>query len=139
MGAVDDARTLLQDAGIVDGATGWTSVKRFEHDDDGSQLVIIAEDGGPAPEFPASQGVGDSALGEPGVQCRVRGEPHAGSATASKAQEIIDELHGKRSVTVNGTTYYRIRSMTDEPVFAGYDDDRRPSHTVSFRFLRDQD
>lgn len=138
MGAVNDVRTHLQSAGLIDGATGWVSVKRFEHDDGGNQQVIITEDGGPTPEMKASQGIGDSALGDAGVQVRVRGEPHKASDTKSKAQEIIDELHGQRGLVISGTTYYRIRSLTREPVFAGYDDDRRPSHTASFRLLSDQ-
>lgn len=137
MSVLDDARTYLRDQDLIDGDTDWPSSKRFEHDEDGNQLVILGEDGGPAPEMAADSGIGDSALGDAGLQIRVRGNPHKGDSTKAKAQEIRDALHGLRNVTIGGTLYYRIRSMTKEPVLVGYDEDRRPSHSVSFRFLTD--
>ena len=137
MGAVADLQDLLQSESLVDGATGWVSKRRRETDEDEDQ-VILTEDGGGGPEMPADQGIGDEAQGDPAVQVRARGSTAWNAdATAATVQEIIDAIHGKLAVTVNGTRYHRIRAQTQEPVFAGYDDDGRPSHTASFLMLRD--
>lgn len=140
MGRVDDVQDHLQSESIVDGATGWPSVRRLEYeptDNDDDRLVIISEDGGTPPEIAAASGIGDSALGDGGVQVRVRGPKHDSDASRSKAQEILDELHGQLGATIGSTTYHRVRAQTDEPVFAGWDDDERPSHTISFLLLED--
>lgn len=137
---MDDVQDHLQSEGLVDGSSTWPSVRRQEVDDKGEsgRLVIIMEDGGPTPEIPASAGIGDSALGEPGVQVRVRGAPHESDEAEAQCQAIIDELHGKLNATIGSTLYHRIMAQTTEPVWAGYDeDDRRPNFTASFLMLRD--
>lgn len=137
MGVVDDVQAYLTAQGLVDGSTSWTSRRRWESDVDVDRLVILTEDGGPPPEIAETEGIGDSAEADVGVQVRVRGQPHQGDDAAEKAKAILDQLHGQRSVTMNGTTYLRVRAQTPVPVFAGWDDRNRPNFTTSFRLLRD--
>lgn len=136
MGAVEDVQDDLQAAGIVDGSTGWKSTRRAERDAGGNQQVIISEDGGPDPEMKTTEGIGSAAVVDEQVQVRVRGDPWDSDATLAKAEEIFDRLHGRLSETVGGTTYHRVRAQS-RPVLAGFDDDDRPSHTITFLMLRD--
>lgn len=137
MGAVSDVQTYLAAQSVVDGATGWTSVRRRMHDQ-ADKLVVISEDGGPPPDMPASSGVGSGALKDPGVQVIARGEPWDGDSSRSKAQDVYDALHGLRDTTLGATTYLRVRAMTSEPVFLGFDENGRPSHSIAFRLKTDQ-
>lgn len=135
MSAVDDVQSRLQAQGLVDGGD-WTSTRRRMHDN-AEKVVVISEDGGPTPEFPASQGLGSAAEEDVGVQIMVRGEPWDGDQSEARAEAIREDLHGLKGVSLNGTAYRRVRAMTGEPVFAGFDDQGRPTHTVAFRLLRD--
>jgi len=137
MGVVDDVQDRLQAQGIVDGATGWPSVRRREHDGS-DRLVRIIEDGGPSPEFPADSGLGDAAIEDPGVQVMVRGtKTDGGDAVVAKATEIKNDLHGLQAVTLNGTLYHRIRAMTPDPISIPEDGRGRPLATIAFRLMRD--
>lgn len=136
MSVVDDVQTRLASQSLVDGSTGWPSSRRMVHDET-DKLVVITEDGGPPPEIAAGTGIGDSARGDVGVHVLVRGEPGDGDASAAKAQAILDDLHSVRDTTIGATSYGRVRALTPEPVFAGYDEKHRPQHTVAFRMLRD--
>lgn len=138
MGVVADVQTHLEAQNLIGGATGWASFRRRVNDS-ADQQVVISEDGGPAPEFPAASGLGSAALADPGVQVFVRGSPWDGDSTQAKAEAIRDELHGLVDTTISGTRYIRIRAMTPEPVFLGFDDNGRPEHTISFRLMRDED
>lgn len=133
MGLVADVQTFLVAQGLVDGSTGWPSVRRFKHDDS-DQLVVITEDGGREPELPASSGIGDAALGDPAVHVMVRAGALDSDAAGAKAQAILDALHGHQG-SVGSTTPLRVQSRTAEPIFAGFDENNRPEFTTSFRFL----
>jgi hypothetical protein len=105
-----------------------------------NQLVVVTEDGGSEPEIsvPASPGgIGDSALHDIGVLVTVRAGPWDGDASAVKAQEIFDALHGQRSITLGSMPYMRVRARTPEPIFAGFDDNGKPRHTIAFMLLRE--
>lgn len=135
MGIVADVQTYLQAAGIVDDSSSepWPSVRRRVHDGS-DRLVIITEDGGFEPETPAPPGtLGDSALKEPAVQVRIRGEQWDSDAAQAKAQEVFDALHGLMRVEINGTYYMRIKAQTAQPLFIGFDEKGRPEFTISFR------
>lgn len=99
------------------------------------QLVVVTEDGGPLPEIPETEGMGDSAFGDIGVLLTVRAAQFDSDASETKAADIFDELHGKRDLTMGATTYLRVRARTPEPVFAGFDDQGRPQHTLAFMLL----
>lgn len=132
MGAVADVQTRLQNQNIVDGATGWTSYRRYFPDE--AKVVSISEDGGFAPEIGVSTGLGDTSFGDPGVQVMVRAsKAGGGDESFSKAEEIRSDLHGKRDIDIDGTTYLRIIALTSEPVHAGYDENGRSIHTIAFR------
>lgn len=133
MSLVSDLQTYLADQSLVDGGTGWTSVRRREHDGV-DQLVILTEDGGTAPEIGRAAGVGSGALHDAGVQIRCRGSEWDSDASEAKAQQIFDLLHGQTGITIGSTTYLRIAALTSRPVFVGFDDKGRPSHSISFRF-----
>lgn len=137
MGAVADVQTYLEDQSLIGSGTGWDSVRRFMHDQQ-DQIVVLSEDGGPAPEFPASSGLGSAAVSDVGVHLMIRGARRDGDASQSKAQAILDQLHGLVDQTISGTRYIRIRAMTPEPVFAGWDENERPTHTIAFRLMRDE-
>ena len=137
MGVVSDVQTYLESQNLIGGSTGWDSVRRRMHDNQ-DQVVAISEDGGPAPEQPASSGVGSAALGDPGVQVMVRGTRWNSDATYDKAEAIRADLHGQRDTTLDATTYYRVRSMTPEPIFLGFDENGRPMHSIAFRLMRDE-
>lgn len=133
MGAVSDVQTYLEAQDIIGGSTGWTSVRRRMHEA-ADKMVVLTEDGGAAPEIQAATGLGDAALKDPGVQIMVRAEEWDGDAALAKAQAIFDALHGL-SGTVGSGSYLRIKAMTSEPLFAGYDDRGRPIHTIAFRLM----
>lgn len=137
MSFVDDIQDHLQSQGLVDGATGWASVRNTMLDDKGDQLVMVAEDGGPAPEISTTDGIGDSALKDVGALLTVRAGPNSPDDSRSKAQAILDELHGQLGATIGSNAYLRVTALTGEPIAAGYDDKSRPLHTVAFRGLRD--
>ena len=137
MGIVADVQAYLQAETLVDGSTGWASVRRRVNDAMGDQLVILTEDGGFEPETPAPAGtLGDSALMEPAVQVRVRGKPWDGDSAEGKAQEIFDALHGLLRTEVGATYYVRVKAQTPGPVFMGFDAKGRPELTISFRAVR---
>lgn len=138
MGAVSDVQSHLSSQGLIDGATGWPSTRRRESDELGEgQQVILTEDGGPAPEQPASSGLGSEALSDPGVQVRCRGARGDGDASYDRCKQIRDDLHGRRDETLGSTYYFRVRAL-GEIAFAGFDDQGRPNHTIAFRLMRDQ-
>lgn len=99
--------------------------------------MVISEDGGPTPDLPSAQGVGSGAVEDAGVQVLVRSQPWDSDDSLAKAEAVRSDLHGERSLTLNGTRYLRVRAMTPDPVFAGFDDDGRPTHTIAFRLMRD--
>lgn len=139
MGAVDDVYTFLLDGGLAGGSTGWGLLRRRTMDAPATdQLVVVSEDGGPLPEIKEDVGIGDSALADAGVFVRVRGAAWDGDASLAKAQAVLDALHGLRSTEVGSKQYLRVRALTPEPVFAGFDDDGRPHHTVALRMLAAQ-
>jgi hypothetical protein len=102
-------------------------------------VVVVAEDGGAQPEQPATSGIGDSAMSDAGVLVTVRAAALDGDASFTKAQEILDLLHGQHGVQLvsGGTQYLRIGALS-EPIFAGFDDQQRPTHTVAFRLLAER-
>lgn len=137
MGIVTDVQDFLENESLIGGGTGWVSVQRLLHDDEGDRIVVISEDGGPLPEVPSAGGVGEAALADVGVHFMVRAGPEDSEASFDMAQAILDALHGTIHATLNGQEYIRGRALTGEPIFAGFDDRRRPTHTIAFRFLRD--
>ena len=132
MGAADDVQAYLAANSLVDGGTGWPSVLRRVHDET-AKLVIITEDGGPVPQIPRAQGIGDVAMGEPGVQIMVRGEPWKSQDTMDQGQAILDLLHGLAGETIGSTDYIGVYSQTPEPIFLGFDEKHRPRCTVNVR------
>jgi len=138
MSVVSDVYAYLEAQGLAGGSTGWTLVRRRLMDAPAEdQLVAVQEDGGLAPESAASAGIGDSAMQDIGVQVMVRAVPWDGDACAAKAQAIFAALHGQRDITLGSTLYYRVRALTPEPIFLGFDDRGRPRHTISFYCLTD--
>jgi hypothetical protein len=132
MGLVEDVQVYLAAQNLIDGATGWPSVRRRVFDGLGDRLVVITEDGGAQPELPADAGIGDAAFEDPAVQIRVRGEPWDSDASYDKARAIAGALHGLYNVPMNGTTYLRVGRQS--VVFNAFDDDKsRPNHTISIR------
>lgn len=136
MSAVNDVFTYLTAQGIAGGSTEWDLKRRRLMDAPATdQLVVLTEDGGRAPEIAETEGIGDSALQDVGVHVLVRAEAWDGDASAAKAQEVLDALHGRRDVQLDQTTYLRVRALTPEPVFLGFDEQGRPRHTVALRLL----
>lgn len=128
MSAEADAQTRAQNQGLVDGNTGWPSVRNFWHDDS-DQLVGFFADGGLAPEVRTGEE-------HPSVQVRVRGGGEAESdAALAKLRAIRDDLHGQIDVTIDGTDYVEIMAL-GEPAPLGPDENGRPEFTQSFRFER---
>lgn len=145
MGVVDDVTTYLTAQGLVGGNTGWPVVRRRMTDAPltvggavPDQLVVVAEDGGPAPELSATSGIGDSAIEDPAVLVTVRAAAWDGDGSRTKAAAILSALHGLRNVQLvaAGTKYLRLRAQTPEPIFTGYDETGRPIHTVSVMLMR---
>jgi len=130
--AVTDVQTFLQGQGLVDGSTDWPSIRRKMHDES-DRLVMIAEDGGPRPEMPASSGVGSAAVYMLGVLVTVRGLPDESDPAADQAEQIRRALHGERDVVIGSRTYIGAWAMTPHPVFAGWDENNRAIFTVAFR------
>ncbi|MFP3947153.1 MAG: minor capsid protein [Longimicrobiales bacterium] len=129
---VSDLQTYLAAQGIVDGDTDWVSTRHQPHDGQ-ARLVTIAVDGGPAPEVGTSQGLGSAAARNPGVQVRCRGRAGKGDEAEAKAREILDHLHGRTGVTMDGTRYWGIEAVTSDPIEVGADDNNRPEFSISFR------
>lgn len=139
MAAVDDVVNYLEAQGLAGGTTGWSLLRRRIMDEPAAdKLVVVGEDGGGVPEIKASAGLGSDALEDPAVMVTVRGEPLDSDASLAKADAILGALHGLRSVTLTsgGDIYLGIRAQASEPIFAGYDEKRRPIHTISFRLLK---
>lgn len=136
MSQVEDFQLYLQDRGIIDGSSGWPSVKRVVHDgtkaNPVNRLVILTEDGGFAPEVPSFTGIGDAAFEWPNVQVRVRGAKGEGVDAYAKMAEIKDALHGRRNETVGYTHYIRIKALSGI-LYIGIDDKERPEFTLSFQ------
>lgn len=138
MSLVDDVQDYLADASLVDGATGWASVRRRVNDQMGDQLVVLTEDGGLEPETPSESGIGSATFREPAVQVRVRAAAWDGDAAYAQSQAIYDLLHGARNVTMGSTFYHRVKAQTASPVFIGFDEQGRPEYTTSFRAVLGQ-
>ena len=140
MSAVDDVYAYLEDQGIAGGSTEWDLSRRREMDSPvADQLVVVSEDASQTePEMPASSGIGDSAEFDIGVHITVRGEAWDGDSSAAKALEIHTALHGLLDTEIGSTTYIRVKARTAEPVFIGFSDNGRPSHTVAFSLLANQ-
>lgn len=139
MSAVDDVFTFISAQAapaLVGGATGWDIIRRKMGDTPiKDQVVVVAEDGGPTPEIKTSAGIGQAAVQDPGVIVSVRAKQWDGDASRAKAAAILAILHGLRNTAIGSTTYYRVRALTPEPVFTGFDDSGRPRHTIAFRLL----
>lgn len=141
MSAVDDVYAYLGPSpgvALAGAGTAWDLQRRRITDaPEKDQVVVVSEDGGPPPGMKATAGVGDVALVDAGVHVSVRASQWDGDASKAKALAILTALHGQRNVQLvaSGVTYYRIRALTPEPVFAGFDVAGRPRHTVSFRLL----
>jgi hypothetical protein len=138
MSTLSDLSTYLIAQGIVGGSTEWAIKHRRTMDSPVTdQLVTLIEDGGPPPEISTATGIGDEAQHDIGVLVTIRGNAWKGDTNYTKAMEIFDELHGKRDITLVSKLYLRIRAMTPEPVFLGFDDQGRPRHTIAFLLLAD--
>jgi hypothetical protein len=135
---VNDVQSYLADVSLVDGSTGWPSVRRRVNDQMGDALVVITEDGGLEPETPSETGIGSATFREPAVQVRVRAGAWDGDAAYAQSQAIFDVLHGARNVTMGSTFYHRVKAQTASPVFIGYDEQGRPEFTTSFRAVLGQ-
>lgn len=138
MSRVDDVVAYLTAQTLAGGSTGWDLILRKMGDTPiKDQVVVVSEDGGPEPEIKTAAGIGSAAVGDGGVLITVRAKEWDGNTSKAKAVAILAALHGLRNVQLvgGGTTYYRIRALTPEPVFAGFDDTGRPRHTVGFRLL----
>lgn len=135
--AVDDVYAYLTTQALIGGASGWSGFARRLMDTP-DKVVVIQEDGGGLSEQSAASGIGDSALKDPGVLVTVRAAAWDGNASFAKAQAIRLALHGLRgtSLSAGGDVYFGISALTPEPIFAGYDGNGRPLHTISFRLLR---
>lgn len=134
--AVNDLYLFLEAQGLAGGSTGWDLVRRRMMDEPvDNQVVVLAEDGGVAPEIKETSGLGDTALEDPAVLVTVRANEWDSDASRAKAGDIMAALHGQRNITVGQTTYLRIVAQTPEPIFAGFDEKGRPLHTISFRML----
>jgi len=101
------------------------------------QMVMMVEDGGPPPEMSIAGDGQEVAVKDLGVLVTVRAKQWDGDASLVKAQEILTALHGKVAFALVSRIYIRISAMTAEPVFAGFDEQGRPLHTVAFRLLTD--
>jgi hypothetical protein len=133
MSIVADVQAYLADRGVVDGSTGWPSVRRRVHDGS-DRLVILTEDGGFEPEIGVAGGIGDAAYRDPQVQVRVRGAAWDGDGAEEVAQMAYDALHGLMGVEIGSTRYLRVAALTGGPVFIGFDGNGRPEFTCSYRF-----
>ena len=133
--AVRDVQLWMQEVGLVDGSTDWPSVERLLHDES-ERLVVLTDDGGREPELPAAAGLGSAAIGDAGVEIIVRGEAEGPEETQEKAQEILDALHGQFNVGMGYGSYLRVKSLTSQPAFIGYDERRRPVFRVAVRLAR---
>jgi hypothetical protein len=125
-------QTRLAAQGLVDGATGWPSVRR-NLNDTSDRMVVLTEDGGPPPEITKAEGIGDTAMETIGVQLRVRGAPRLGDEAAAKAQACLDDLDSLQGVQIGTRVYMSVSAATGEPVFIGFDAKERPEFTVAFR------
>lgn len=133
---VENVASFLEAEGLAGGSTEWILMRRRIMDTPKTnQLVVVSEDGGPPSEIPAAEGIGDSAMRDSGVIVTVRADPWDGDSSSGKAEEIRDALHGLIAADVGEQMYHRVRAMTSEPVFAGFDDKNRPLHTIAFRLL----
>lgn len=139
MSTLEEITDWLVAQGLAGGSTAWDLVRRRISDDDPMRdaVVVVGEDGGPAPEMASATGIGDSAQADIGIHMTVRAGPWDGDASAAKAQEIISALHGLTAAQLvsGGKTYLRIAAQTAEPIFVGFDGKNRPLHTVAFRLL----
>jgi hypothetical protein len=142
MSAVDDVFTYLGPSpgqALAGAGTGWALVRRYMGDppEFTDQAVVVGEDGGPPPEIKAAAGIGNAAVQDPGVLVMVRAKARDSDVTKAKAAAIFAALHGKLNIQLvaSGITYYRVRALTPEPVFAGFDETGRPRHTIAFRLL----
>lgn len=134
MGLVEDLQLYLQQEGVVDGSTEWPSVRRRVHDGS-DKLVILTEDGG-STERPSASGIGDSAMRNPQVQIRVRGEPWDGDSAEAQIKAIEAVLHGASPGVIGYTVYKRLGALT-EPIFMGFDTKNRPEFAQSYRATTD--
>lgn len=132
MGLVDDVYDFLEAQGIAGGSTDWALFRRRVNDTR-DRIVVLTEDGGIPPEIGRMDGIGDSAFKDPAVQTIVRAEAWNGDASEAKSQEIFDALHGRSCVMLGSTEYIRVAANTAGPIFAGFDENGRPTHTLSYR------
>ena len=138
MGVVSDVQSYLETQGLIGGSTGWASIRRRILDGGGDldKIVSIKEDGGGgSPEIKASSGIGDAAIGKPGVLITVRAEANDGDASQAKAAAIFSALHSQ-SGSIGSGSYLVIQARTPEPVFVGFDERQRPLHTIGFVLMK---
>lgn len=136
--AIDDLYTYIVAQGLA-GNVSWDCGKRRLTDDSRvkDQVVVLTEDGGFTSEMSAPSGIGDAALKDPAVLITVRAGKWDGNTGRAKANDIFSDLHGKRNALIGATTYLRVRAQTPEPIFAGFDEQGRPLHTISFLMMTD--
>jgi hypothetical protein len=114
-------------------AGGWKLVRRGMHDGNAHQMIVLTEDGGPAPEIAAADGIGASAWGFSNVQVRVRGNPWDGDSARAKLAEVFDLLDSRPGLIMNDQRYDMIQATTTEPA-AFMDDKGRWNLTQVFTF-----
>ncbi len=124
MALLDDIGTLLENASVTGGATGWLLQKGFMGDTQ-DQVVTITE--GVARPSDHTTGTGHD---YPTVQALVRGAKLDYETARTKVDGVITALN---DATVSGQVYMLLRQS---PLPLGVDSLQRPMFSVNFDIMR---
>ena len=126
MSLLDDVGTLITNASLTGGATGWVLNKAFMSD---SQDKIITVMEGVARPSDHTSGTGHD---YPSVQILVRGSKLDYSTARTKMDAVISALN---DATVSGQVYMLLRQS---PLPLGYDALQRPMISANFDIMKER-
>lgn len=138
MAFLDDVKTMLDEAGITGGGTGWVC-KLGTMPATPDQVVALFESPGRPHEATPGTSPQSDRLTYPNLQVRVRGAEHDYESTRAKLQEVDEFLHAKVSVTPTGSaaTFLHILAL-GSALPLGDDENGRPGVSQNFHTARQE-
>lgn len=133
---VQDVLGFLEDANLVEGATGWTASAGYMPDDP-DQVIAVFETPGAEPEL-TPVGSSETAYDEPSFQVRGRAGKFGYDTLRDQMGAIFRALHGADLDGFGDQAYVLVRGVQSAPLPLGLDDASRPGMTWNFTALRER-
>ncbi len=128
MSALDDIIAQLVTDAVVDGSTGWGSMRSFMPDSPDKIVVVFDVGGGDVDQTQGTHQF-DNIL----FQVRVRATEQDYSAASTKMDEVFASLN---NVSITGYTYIFANSI--QPIPLGLDKNNRPELVMNFSAMKER-